>query len=113
MNSYTPDTWVILLFNSPSYGKIHKVFAGWYGGFAVIGNYWKLSSGISTFVDEGNFYSSLQESGSTYNLHKQSEKLSVYQHLVLKELNHQMENINGSILVVHSLDFIKEMKDDL
>lgn len=111
MNSYTPDTWVILLFDSPDYGKIHKVFAGWYGGFSQ-GDSWKLSSGIKTFVNEGKFYSSLQESGSTYNLYKQAEKLSGYQYGLLAGWREQMEETHGSILVVDSLDFIEGLKYD-
>lgn len=111
MNSYTPDTWVILLFDSPDCGKIHKVFAGWYGGFSQ-GDSWKLSSGIKTFISEGKFYSSLQESGSTYNLYKQSEKLSGYQYGLLAGWREQMENVQGRIAVVDSLDFIEEFKYD-
>ena len=94
MQIYTPDTWVILLLDHPDYGKIHKVFAGWYGGYAQ-GDSWKVSSGVKTFVSEGKFYSSLQESGSTYNLYKQSEKLSGYQYGLLAGWREQMEGIGG------------------
>ena len=82
MQTYTPDTWVILLFDSPDYGKIHKVFAGWYGGYTQ-GDSWKLSSGIVDFVDKEVLYSSLQDSGSTYNLYKTSEGMSGYQSVLL------------------------------
>lgn len=109
MNTYTPDTWVILLFDYPDYGKIHKVFAGWYGGYTQ-GDSWKLSSGIKTFVSEGKFYSSLQESGSTYNLYKQSEKLSGYLCVLLADWREQMEGVGGSIKVIDACEFIKEMK---
>ena len=111
MQVYTPDTWVILLFDFPDYGKIHKVFAGWYGGYAK-GDSWKLSSGIKTFVSEGDFYSSLQESGSTYNLCKQFEKLSGYQHGLLNIWGEQLDEAQGSVLVVDSLDFIEGLKYD-
>ena len=109
MQTYTPDTWVILLFDSPDYGKVYKVFAGWYGGFSQ-GDSWKLSSGIKTFVSEGKFYSSLQESGSTYNLYKQSEKLSGYQYGLLAGWREQMDEVGGSIEVIDACEFIKEMK---
>ena len=111
MQTYTPGTWVILLFDYPDYGKVHKVFAGWYGGCAQ-GDSWKLSSGIKTFVNEGKFYSSLQESGSTYNLYKQSEKLSGYQHGLLNVWREQLDEVQGSVLVVDSLDFIEGLKYD-
>ncbi len=111
MQTYTPDTWVILLFDYPDYGKVHKVFAGWYGGYAQ-GDSWKLSSGIKTFVNEGKFYSSLQESGSTYNLCKQHEKLSGYQHGLLNVWREQLDEVQGSVLVVDSFDFIEGLKYD-
>ena len=111
MQTYEPDTWVILLFDYPDYGKVHKVFAGWYGGYAQ-GDSWKLSSGIKTFVNEGKFYSSLQESGSTYNLYKQAEKISGYQHGLLNVWREQLEEARGSILVVDSLNFIEGLKYD-
>lgn len=111
MQTYTPDTWVILLFDSPDYGKVHKVFAGWYGGFSH-GDSWKLSSGIKTFVSEGKFYSSLQESGSTYNLYKQYERLSGCHYGLLAGWSEQMENIQGRITVVDSLDFMEGLKYD-
>ena len=109
MQTYTPDTWVILLFDSLDYGKVYKVFAGWYGGFSQ-GDSWKLSSGIKTFVSEGKFYSSLQESGSTYNLYKQYERLSGYQHGLLNVWREQLDEVGGSIEVIDACEFIKGMK---
>ena len=111
MQTYEPDTWVILLFDYPDYGKVHKVFAGWYGGYAQ-GDSWKLSSGIKTFVNEGKFYSSLQESGSTYNLYRQYERLSGYQHGLLNVWREQLEEVGGSIEVIDACEFIKEMYDN-
>lgn len=108
MQTYTPDTWIILLFDSPEYGKVHKVFAGWYGGYAQ-GDSWRLSSGIKTFVNKGEFYSSLQHSGSTYNLYKQSEKLSEYQSSISAGW---MEIFQGRIVVIDSLDFIEGLRYD-
>ena len=69
---YSPDRWVIVEINSEKYGKIRKILAGWYSGFAGSDS-WKLSSGICTFEDKGDFYDSLQESGSSYRLYKASE----------------------------------------
>ena len=111
MQTYTPDTWIILLFDSPDYGKIHKVFSGWYGGYAQ-GDSWKLSSGIKTFVSKGEFYSSLQDSGSIYNLYKQSEKLSGYQSSILAGWMEKMANIQGRIVVIDSLNFIEGLRYD-
>ena len=73
MSTYRPDEWVMLKINSPEWGTIYKVFAGWQGGFAS-GDSWKLSSGtvkaelkitkkMSGDIRELHF---LQETGSTY-----------------------------------------------
>ena len=99
MKTYTPDTWSILLFDSPTYGKIFKVFGGWYGGFTQ-GDSWKLSSGMKDLVDEGDFYSSMQESGSIYQLYKNSEKLSGYQLGIFAGWVEQMKEKGGSAVIV-------------
>ena len=99
MSEYTPDTWSILPFDSPTYGKIHKVFGGWYGGFTQ-GDSWKLSSGMKDLVDEGDFYSSMQESGSIYHLYKNSEKLSGYQLGIFAGWREQMQEVGVSVVIV-------------
>lgn len=104
MTTYAPDTWSILLFDSPTYGKIHKVFGGWYGGFTQ-GDSWKLSSGMKDLVDEWDFYSSLQESGSIYQLYKNSEKLSGYQLGILAGWKGQMQEQGGSVVIVDAKDY--------
>ena len=106
MRTYTPDTWSILLFDSPTYGKIHKVFGGWYGGFTQ-GDSWKLSSGMKDMVDEGDFYSSLQESGSIYQLYKGSEKFSVYNLGILAGWKEQVQEQGGSVVIVDAKDYGK------
>ena len=109
MNTYTPDTWIILLFDSPTYGKSHKVFGGWYGGFTQ-GDSWKLSPVMKDLVDEGDFYSSMQESGSVYRLHKGLEKLSVYQLGILAGFEEQLLAIGGCVVLVDSSEYMKIIK---
>lgn len=72
MSEYSPDRWVLVEINSKEHSTIQKILAGWYGGFAG-SDAWKLSSGNVTFIDKGEYYESLQESGSTYKLYKASE----------------------------------------
>ena len=112
MTTYTPDTWSILLFDSPTYGKIHKVFGGRYGGFTQ-GDSWKLSSGILNFEDTKDFYSSLQESGSIYQLYKNSEKLSGYQLQVLSGWELQLPEQGVTIKVVSPEEYIEFIKGDM
>ena len=72
MNTYSPDRWVLVGITSKEHATIQKILAGWYGGFAVSDS-WKLSLGNVNFIDKGEYYESLQESGSTYKLYKASE----------------------------------------
>ena len=112
MNTYTPDTWSILLFDSPTYGKIHKVFGGWYGGFTQ-GDSWMLSSGMKDLVDEGDFYSSTQESGSIYQLYKNSEKLSGYQLGILAGWELQLHEQGVTTKVVSPEEYIEFIKGEM
>jgi len=67
MDEYTPDLWVIV-----DTGKCKKVFASWHGGY-VSGASWKFSSGTKEIIDNGTHWTLPQESGSVYNLVKDSE----------------------------------------
>ena len=109
MSSYTPDTWVILLFDYPDYGKIHKVFAGWSGSY-LYGASWKLSSGIVTFEDKGEHYESLQDSGSTYILYKSSERMSAIMASTFASFEEQLKGNDGTIEVIDSGDYVNSNK---
>lgn len=103
---YTPDKWVILRINTKD-AVIHKVFAGWYGGYTR-GDSWKISSGIVDFIDKEVFYSSLQDSGSTYNLYKISEGMSVYQSILLEDWVKKLQEQGIAVEVISAEEFIKE-----
>ena len=109
MSSYTPDTWVILLVDYPYYGKIHKVLAGWSGSY-LYGASWKLSSGIVTFEDKGEHYESLQDSGSTYILHKSSERMSAIMASTFANFEEQLKGNDGAIEVIDSGDYVNNSK---
>ena len=104
---YSPDRWVIIEFNSEKYGVIRKILAGWYGGYAGSDS-WKLSSGICTFEDKGDFYESLQESGSTYGLYKASEGFTGLTAGLSKHWGLQLEEQGCRIQQVSVLVSIKE-----
>lgn len=75
MSEYFPDSWVVLKMNT---GKetVYKVLAGWAGGFTN-GDSWRMNSGISFVTkvkDHFNFYGS---SGSCYECHKDSYRLTM------------------------------------
>ncbi len=77
MSIYYPDKWVVVKIVSPQYGKINKVLASWYGGFAG-SNSWKLSSGIVSVTKTESGYDFLNDSGSIYSCHKDTYGMSAH-----------------------------------
>lgn len=63
--SETPQRWVVLKLPDNNY----KIFATWGGGY-LIGDRWKLNSGISKVEEDKNFYYFYGFSGSCYKCHK-------------------------------------------
>ena len=106
---YTPDSWVIVKIQSEKYETIYKVLAGWSGSY-LYGASWKLSSGIVTFEDKGEHYESLQDSGSTYILHKSSERMSAIMASTFASLEEQLKGNGGTIEVIDSGDYVKSNK---
>lgn len=96
MNTYSPDRWVLVGITSKEHATIQKILAGWYGGFAVSDS-WKLSSGNVTFIDKGDYYESLQESGSTYKVYKASEGFTGLTACMFKNWSLQLEDTGCSI----------------
>ena len=109
MSTYTPDSWVIVKIQSETYGTLHKVLAGWSGSY-LYGASWKLSSGIVTFEDKGEHYESLQDSGSTYVLHKSSERTSAIMTSTFASFEQQLKGIDGTIEVLDSGDYVNNSK---
>jgi hypothetical protein len=106
MKTYTPDTWVVLEFNSPQLDKpMQKVFAGWYGGFAR-GDNWKLNSGIAAATkDTFGVYEFTGNSGSIYRCHANNYHMSGLQHSVLEHWQKSAEDTQVTIKIL-SLDEI-------
>jgi hypothetical protein len=71
MNEYTPDRWVVLRIND-----LYKVLAGWSGGY-LHGDSWKLNSGITKVVEDGDYFLFHGYSGSVYRCHKQGYGLNM------------------------------------
>ena len=109
MSTYTPDSWVIVKIQSEKYGTIYKVLAGWSGSY-LYGASWKISSGIVTFEDKGEYYESLQDSGSTYVLYKRSERMSAIVASTFASFEEQLKGSGGTIEVIDSGDYVKSNK---
>jgi len=109
MSTYTPDSWVIVKIQSEKYGTLYKVLAGWSGSY-LYGSSWKISSGIVTFEDKGKYYESLQDSGSTYILHKSSERMSAIMASTFASFKEQLKGNDGAIEVIDSGDYMNSNK---
>ena len=105
---YTPDSWKIILFDSDDFGKVYKVLAGWYGGYAN-GDSWKLNSGIIEVVETDNFYDFYGSSGSIYHCTKTGEHISGIMGGMLSSWQEQAKEYPGvSIEAVSYEDFIND-----
>ena len=81
---YEPDNWVILEIEHEG-NTIHKVLAGWSGGY-LDGDTWRLNSGIERIVTTETHYEILGYSGSVYKVRKGSEMVRFNISGVLQEL---------------------------
>ena len=100
MSTYTPDAWVPVLLESEQYGKVYKVLAGWYGGFAGSDS-WKLSSGVESISvsEDGTVLTMPQSSGSTYIASKQTH-VSLLMGTVFESFEKQAEENNFTIKMI-------------
>lgn len=110
MSVYTPDDWKILKIipvdtNFPTY---YRILCSWAGSY-LYGSSWKLSSGIETFKEDGDWYFSDQSSGSIYKLHKSAERISgIMAGIYTTLLESSQEHVN--LETVDLNDFLKEFK---
>jgi len=67
---HNPDKWVIIRLKSEK--TLYKILAGWSGGYLDSDN-WRMSSGLESIEEDGDYYLMHNYSGSTYKCHKKSE----------------------------------------
>lgn len=95
---YTPDCWQVVEFKSGDNEPIRKVMGGWYGGFSN-GDSWRLSSGIESVTETDNCYIVKNYSGSTYECHKNAERMSGYMMGIYSGWEKQAEDSNGEFSI--------------
>lgn len=104
MSDYTPDRWVIVEINSDEHGKIRKVLASWYGGFAGADE-WRMNSGIEKVIDQGKYYDVIGYSGSIYKCAKGAEGMSAYTSGIYESYKKKLEESNmGTMEIVNILE---------
>lgn len=107
MTTYNPHSWVMLHMKTET-EEFHRVFAGWYGGFAR-GDSWKMNSGVQQIKEDAEFYDVLGVSGSIYQLPKVCEKMSAYQMSVLNDFQARYES-KATIVVVPMTSLLERYK---
>lgn len=85
MSQYFPDKWVVVKITRPDTEPLYKVFACWYGGWAGSDS-WKLNSGITRAMLDGNVYSFDGSSGSIYYCNRNDYGTNMYGHGVLENM---------------------------
>jgi len=109
MREYTPDVWVILEFDAPSLEKpMHKVFGGWYGGFAGSDS-WKLNSGITQVRRDGDWYEFDGYSGSTYRCNDHNYHMSGLMQGILAQWQKQADERGDVTIKILSLDEVAKL----
>jgi len=96
MYDYYPDKWTIVELVTPEGEKIHKVFASWAGGYTS-NDKWRLSSGITKIVEDGNCYMIHNESGSIYCCRKKSAGMTIWSVGIFNNLCEQMQELHATL----------------
>ena len=99
MSDYNPDKWVVVRITGKDTPPVHKVFACWYGGWAGADS-WKLNSGITKVILEGNSFFFEGSSGSVYECHKNSYGTNMYGQGILNNLIDRVEQAGGVCVVL-------------
>ena len=86
---YTPDNWVIVKITRPE-GIVHKVLAGWSGGY-LDGDSWRMNSGIVRAEVKDDYIIFDGHSGSQYKCHKDAQRLSMATAGIYESLRQQGE----------------------
>lgn len=109
---YTPDRWLLVSLRSNlTNSTIIKILAGWYGGYTQ-GDSWRLSSGVTSILDEGDFYTITNESGSVYKCFKSEYGTTSYSGLMFQKFEADLGD-KGSLHAIdegaiQTLDLFKE-----
>jgi len=109
MSEYTPDVWHILKLEGykDSEGPVYKVLAGWYGGYTGSDS-WKLNSGITEIIDQGDYYDIKGHSGSVYKCYKGIERFSGLTSSMLAYWQKESDIKIEAISIEDTIKFLRE-----
>lgn len=98
-----PDKWLLLDVKDDKGVVFQKVFATWAGGYTT-GDSWRLNSGITKTIDDGDFWIFEGESGSKYRCHKEMQGVAggsnnYVLNALLKKFESQITINNNDVLI--------------
>jgi hypothetical protein len=101
--SYYPDEWLVIRIKPTN---IYRVFASWYGGYAL-GDSWRINSGITKVIMNNECYYFSGYSGSTYECHKDYYGISPYGSRVLRGIIENIRGLDMEVEIMHkNTDFM-------
>jgi hypothetical protein len=96
-----PDKWLVIKIGVSE--PIYKVFASWYGGY-LDGDSWKINSGISEVLTEGNYINFYGHSGSCYKCQKNSYGITSYGQRILDSIMNNKDLPEGEKYKIEVMD---------
>ena len=101
MSAYVPDVWVAVRFRGAAVpnGEIHKILAGWYGGFAG-SDHWKLNSGITGITREDHEFLVEGYSGSIYRCAVGAERTNLLTQGIYQDLCERFRDREVTVEIV-------------
>jgi len=94
-----PDTWLIVKIKTKE-EILHKVVAGWNGGY-LHGNSWRVNSGIKGVEYDDGFYRFFGFSGSVYECHENAYGQRICNSPGLERIINACEHNNAEYEILH------------
>lgn len=106
MSEYSPDKWSILKMKD----GVYKVLAGWSGGY-LDSDSWKVSSGLLSIEEDGDYYLMHNHSGSVYRCHKQSEGMTHLSASIYSKIQEECSKAGYEVKTVTVEEFNKATQE--
>jgi hypothetical protein len=100
MSTHTPNKWLVI-----QMGDVKKVLGGWSGGYLDSDN-WRLSSGVKSIEEDGEYYLIHNHSGSVYNCRKGSEGVTSLSSSILEQIKKKCKEDDVEFKVISDEDLL-------
>jgi hypothetical protein len=105
MSEYVPNRWELIQFKGKETN--YKILGSWSGGY-VDGDSWRLSSGVKSIEDGGDFYLVKNHSGSLYRCRKTSRGMNIVSAGVFDSILDEAKLVDGlEVSIIDIKDYLK------